>query len=165
MREALRRLEAEGWVRFKPNAGAIVSPVDDTAWEQEMTALAILEGAATAFAQPRLVPADFTRLRSLVSSMERSADPVRFGALNRELHELITARCGNAYLVELLHQTSDRLDRIRSTMFTYLPDRLGESAREHSHLIELLQDGDGAEVERYARWHKLQTIRAYRGRR
>ena len=101
VREALRRLEAEGWVRFKPNAGAIVSPVDDTAWEQEMTALAILEGAATASAQPRLVSSDFARLRELVSLMERSADPVRFGALNRE----------------------------------------------------------------YARWHKLQTIRAYRARR
>lgn len=88
-------------MRFKPNAGAIVSPVDDTAWEQEMTALAILEGAATASAQPRLVSSDFARLRELVSLMERSADPVRFGALNRE----------------------------------------------------------------YARWHKLQTIRAYRARR
>jgi DNA-binding GntR family transcriptional regulator len=130
-----------------------------------MTALAILEGAATALAQPRLVAADFARLSELASSMERSADPVRFGALNRELHELITARCGNAYLLELLQQTSDRLDRIRATMFAYLPDRLVESAREHSCLIELLQAGDAAEVERYARWHKLQTIRAYRARR
>ena len=30
VREALRRLEAEGWVRFTPNVGAVVSPVDST---------------------------------------------------------------------------------------------------------------------------------------
>jgi DNA-binding GntR family transcriptional regulator len=42
VREALRRLEAQGWVQFKPNAGAIVSPVDATSWEQAMVALAIL---------------------------------------------------------------------------------------------------------------------------
>lgn len=130
-----------------------------------MTALAILEGAATAFAQPRLVAADFARLRELVSVMERESDPVRFGALNRELHDHVTVRCGNGYLLELLRQTSDRLDRIRTTMFSYLPERLGESAREHDRLIELLRAGDTAEVERYARWHKLQTIEAYRARR
>src|SRR6202000_862507 len=55
-REALRRLEAEGWVKFQPNVGAIVAPVDATAWEQQMAAVAILEGAATAEAAPHLRP-------------------------------------------------------------------------------------------------------------
>src|SRR5689334_14895015 len=32
VREALRRLEAEGWVRFTPNVGAVVSPVDSASW-------------------------------------------------------------------------------------------------------------------------------------
>src|SRR5438034_399628 len=54
VREALRRLEAEGWVRFTPNVGAVVSPVDSTTWEQAMITLAILEGAASAEAQQHL---------------------------------------------------------------------------------------------------------------
>jgi DNA-binding GntR family transcriptional regulator len=165
VREALRRLEAEGWVRFKPNSGAIVSPVDETAWEQEMTALAILEGAATAAAQRRLTTADFTRLRALCARLADERDPVRFAALNRKLHAEITGKCGNAYLLELLRQTSDRLDRVRSTMFSYLPERAGESVREHERLIELLEVADPGEVERYARWHKLQTVEAYRALR
>ena len=53
VREALRRLEAEGWVRFTPNVGAVVSPVDSTTWEQAMVSLAILEGAASAVAAER----------------------------------------------------------------------------------------------------------------
>ena len=75
------------------------------------------------------------------------------------------ARCGNAWLLDLLQLTHDRLDRVRSTMFAYLPDRAAEAAREHTRLIELLESGDPAEVERYARWHKLQTVQAYRARR
>jgi DNA-binding GntR family transcriptional regulator len=165
VREALRRLEAQGWVQFKPNAGAVVSPVDSTSWEQAMVALAILEGAATAEAQRHLRRSDFTRLRKIAANMESQDDPVRFGQLNRRLHEAIVARCGNACLLDLLSQTHDRLDRVRSTMFAYLPERAAEATREHARLIELLESGDPAEVERYARWHKLQTVEAYRARR
>ncbi len=165
VREALRRLEAQGWVQFKPNAGAIVSPVDATSWEQAMVALAVLEGAATAEAQRHLRASDFTRLRRLAADMQGEQDPVRFGRLNRRLHEVIVTRCGNAWLLGLLRQTHDRLDLVRSTMFAYLPERAAEAAREHARLIELLEGGDPAELERYARWHKLQTVEAYRARR
>ena len=165
VREALRRLEAQGWVQFRPNAGAIVSPVDATSWEQAMVALAILEGAATAEAQRHLRKSDFTRMRKIAADMASQDNPVRFGTLNRQLHEAIVARCGNTWLLELLGQTHDRLDRVRSTMFTYLPERAAEAVREHARLIELLESGNPDEVERYARWHKLQTVEAYRARR
>ena len=165
VREALRRLEAEGWVRFQPNVGAIVAPVDATTWEQEMVAVAILEGAATADAVAHLRAVDLSQLRKIAAEMESVAadgDPIRFSTLNRQLHATIVARCANAYLLELLEQTCQRLDRIRSTMFAYLPDRSQASLREHAHLIGLLESGDQAAVEQYARWHKLQTVEAYR---
>jgi DNA-binding GntR family transcriptional regulator len=57
-------------VRFTPNVGAVVSPVDSTSWEQDMIALAILEGAASAEAQPNLRRSDFTRLRKIAAGME-----------------------------------------------------------------------------------------------
>jgi DNA-binding GntR family transcriptional regulator len=165
VREALRRLEAEGWVRFQPNVGAIVAPVDATTWEQEMVAVAILEGAATADASKHLRPSDLARLRRLAAEMEevaQSGDAMRFSRLNRRLHATIVSRCANAYLLELLEQTYSRLDRIRSTMFAYLPERFKAALSEHAHLIDLLESGDAVAVEQYARWHKLQTVGAYR---
>ncbi len=165
VREALRRLEAEGWVRFQPNVGAIVAPVDATTWEQEMVAVAILEGAATADASRHLRPPDLARLRKLAAEMDEVAaagDPIRFSRLNRRLHATIVSRCANAYLVELIEQTYLRLDRIRDTMFAYLPERSKAALGEHDHLIDLLESGDVVAVEQYARWHKLQTVEAYR---
>jgi DNA-binding GntR family transcriptional regulator len=165
VREALRRLEAEGWVRFQPNVGAIVAPVDATTWEQEMSAVAILEGAATADAATHLRLSDLSKLRKIAAEMEAVAadgDPARFSRLNRRLHGTVVARCGNAYLLELLEQTYLRLDRIRSTMFAYLPERFKAAVTEHARLIDLLESGDRSEIEHYARWHKLQTIEAYR---
>src|ERR1700741_1446403 len=52
VREALRRLEAEGWVQFTPNVGPVVCPVESTTWEQTMITRAILEGVASAEVQP-----------------------------------------------------------------------------------------------------------------
>jgi DNA-binding GntR family transcriptional regulator len=165
VREALRRLEAEGWVRFTPNVGAVVSPVDSTSWEQAMIALAILEGAASGEAQPNMRRSDLTRLRKIATGMEEAAaraDPLRFSKLNRLLHSAIVARCPNTYLTELLQQTNAKLDRLRSTMFVYLPHRSEEALSEHLRLIELLESGTKEEVESYARWHKLRTVEAYR---
>jgi DNA-binding GntR family transcriptional regulator len=164
VREALRRLEAEGWVKFQPNVGAIVAPVDATIWEQQMVAVAVLEGAATADAAAHLKPSDLTKVRQLAAEMEQvsaDGDLARFSRLNRRLHAAIIARCANTYLLELLEQTNQRLDRIRDTMFTYLPDRSTAAIGEHQRLIELLETGDTAEIERYARWHKLQIVEAY----
>ena len=165
VREALRRLEAEGWVRFTPNVGAVVSPVDATTWEQAMVALAILEGAASGEAAQCMRKSDLTRLRKLTAAMEEAvahADPRRFSRLNRTLHAIIVARCPNTYLTEMLAQTNARLDRLRSTMFVYLPHRSEEALGEHLRLIELLECGSKEEVESYARWHKLRTVEAYR---
>lgn len=168
VREALRRLEAEGWVKFQPNVGAIVAPVDATVWEQQMEAVAILEGAATADAAAYLRTSDMTRLRHLAAEMEvvaAAGDAAKFSRLDRRLHAAIIARCANTYLLELLEQTNQRLDRVRDAMFTYLPERTTAALGEHARLIELLDGGDPAEIERFARWHKLQTIEAYRAAR
>jgi DNA-binding GntR family transcriptional regulator len=133
-----------------------------------MVAVAILEGAATADAAAHLRVSDMTKVRNLAAEMEQVAaegDLSKFSRLNRRLHATIIARCANTYLLELLDQTNQRLDRIRDTMFTYLPERSKAAVGEHRHLIELLESGDTAEIERYARWHKLQTVAAYRATR
>lgn len=165
VREALRRLEAEGWVQFRPNAGALVAPVDATSWEQAMVSLAILEGAASAGAQPQLRKGEFTKLGRLATQMEQAAahgDPLRFSALNRQFHDTIVGRCANLVLLDLLRQTHRRLDQVRRTMFVYLPERSQSALAEHIHLIQLLKSGSAEDVDSYARWHKLQTVEAYR---
>jgi hypothetical protein len=47
-------------------------------------------------------------------------------------------------------------------MFVYLPKRSEAALGEHDHLLKLLESGSKDEVEAYARWHKLQTVEAYR---
>jgi DNA-binding GntR family transcriptional regulator len=166
VREALRRLEAEGWVVYTRNVGAQVAPVDDERWEQEMRVLAILEGHATALAAPHMQPADFRSLRGInghLASAVQTAETLEASKLNRAWHSLIYARCPNAYLVQVIGETQERMDAIRPTVFASNPERGTDSVAEHAAILELLERrAPFDDIERAAREHKVRTIDAAR---
>src|SRR6266852_4384449 len=69
IREAIRRLEAEGWVEYRANAGAQVAAVDASKYEEEMAVLALLEGYATGLASKYLDGECVKHLREVNASM------------------------------------------------------------------------------------------------
>ena len=52
VREAVRRLEAEGYVDYTRNVGATVAGVDLDSYPETVETLAVLEASATAMAVP-----------------------------------------------------------------------------------------------------------------
>lgn len=166
VREAIRRLEAEGLVLYRPNVGAQVTPAEPGLFEDELSVLAVLEGYATAAAAPLLTVTDVARLREttdlMVSAMERM-DPLAFGRHNHQFHAVFAARCPNRPLVEMLREVERRLDAIRRTVFTHIPYRGAQSIAEHRDLIELVERGARSDrIERAARAHKLRTVESFR---
>lgn len=168
VREAIRRLEAEGFVVYRPNAGAQVAPVDAVAWESAMTILAVLEGYATALAASYLTPRDIAGLRAVNAQMSQAlerTDVLDFSRLNQQFHAAIFERCPNSHLVDLLHDTNSRLDAVRRTVFTHIPYRGLSSIEEHTRIVDLIESGAEAdEIEAAARAHKLRTVEAFRHR-
>jgi DNA-binding GntR family transcriptional regulator len=165
IREAIRRLEAEGWVEYRPNSSAVVAAVDATKYEEELSVLALLEGYATALAAPQLTSADLQRLREINGRMLdalQAADIRAFGHLNHEFHFFIYERCQNSYLIELLRQVWERLEVRGHTDFSYIPERSLASIEEHSHLLDLIERrAPASELEQMVREHKLSTRQAY----
>jgi DNA-binding GntR family transcriptional regulator len=166
VREAIRRLEAEGLVIYRPNAGAQVAPADPGLFDEEMTVLAVLEGYATAIAAPELGHEEIAQLTEItdkmVQAMER-IDSLSFGRLNQEFHALIYEHCPNAALVGMLRDVARRLDAIRRTVFLQIPYRGSASVAEHRNLIDLIASRAPArKIEAAARDHKLQTVESFR---
>ncbi len=166
VREAVRRLEAEGLVVYRPNAGAQVAPADPGLFDEEMVVLALLEGYATALAAKELAPEDIEELRSINRRMREAMenmDTLAFGRLNQEFHSIIFDHCPNPSLVEMARDVARRLDAIRRTVFVQIPYRGAASVQEHDRLIELLEGGaPPAKIERAAREHKLHTVESFR---
>lgn len=165
VREAIRRLEAEGLVFFRPNAGPQVALAEPEVFAEKLTVLAILEGYATALAAPHVGPDEIRQLSEATAAMDQAIeriDPFTFGTRNHEFHEVIYGCCPNASLVELLTDLARRLDVIRRTVFLRVPYRGAESVAEHRHLIVLLAKGAPfSEIESAARDHKLNTVRSF----
>ena len=166
IREALRRLESEGWVIYHRNVGPQVAPIDLRQWENEMTVLAWLEGCATVLAAPHIGAEMLSHLRHLNAEMQKAlhtVDVLTFSRLNEEFHQAIYTCCPNTYLTELLQGTLNRLDAMRRTVFIYVPERGWTSLQEHAQLIDLLErHAPAQELEQAARQHKLSTIEAYK---
>jgi DNA-binding GntR family transcriptional regulator len=166
VREAIRRLEAEGLVIYRPNAGAQVAPADPGQFDEEMSVLAVLEGYGTALAAPCLEEAEIARLTAINDEMAAAMmelDSLRFGRLNQEFHGLIYEHCPNAALVGMLRDVARRLDAIRRTVFVQIPYRGAASVAEHRELIALIAGGaPAAKIEKAAREHKLSTVQSFR---
>ncbi len=169
VREAIRRLEAEDLVDFQPNVGAQVSRIDEKTYEEVLTVEARLEGWATALAAPHLTPDDYQILRTVARHMDQTLDDAdlrTYGELNRQFHQTIRQRCPNRYLVELIATCAAKLDRVRSNMFTLVPERARASLQEHYQILQSLVEKAPAEVlERLVEGHQLQTLESYRSHR
>ncbi|ATG50940.1 GntR family transcriptional regulator [Brachybacterium vulturis] len=165
VREAVRRLEAEGLVVFERNIGARVGMIDRTGYEEAMDALAVLESAAISRAAAHLDAATLRRARELNEVMRGSLehfDAHMFTALNQQFHALLYRACPNQHLVDLTEAEWSRLGHLRDSTFTFIPGRAPESVREHEHILGLIEAGAAPDgVEHACRMHRGRTLSAY----
>jgi DNA-binding GntR family transcriptional regulator len=165
VREAIRRLEAEGLVTFERNIGATVAGIDPTEYLYTMQTLSIVEGAATALSAPLIGSADIERARAVNAEMRECLehfDPVRFTRLNQDFHSILYERCPNPHILDLVHRGWNRLASLRSSTFRFVPGRARDSVDEHENLLRLIGSGASADdIEKAARLHRSATLDAY----
>jgi DNA-binding GntR family transcriptional regulator len=165
VREAIRRLEAEGLVTFTTNVGAHVVATDAREYQFTMETLSLVEGMATAMAAPNVTPGDITLARTINREMrECLADfnPTRFTELNHEFHAVIFEHCPNLHILDLVHRGWNRLATIRESAFIYVPGRARESVDEHDALLDLIEShASPIDIELAARNHRLGTLDAF----
>lgn len=166
VREAVRRLEAEGLVTFTRNVGAEVAGINTSDYANAMQTLAYLEGAATSLAAPHVTADQLADAASFNAEMRRMCeeelDPVRFTELNHHFHWVLCESCPNRHLLDLVHREWQRMSGIRRSSFTFVPGRTMSSVDEHDRIIALIRaEASQQEIERVSRDHKLRTMTEY----
>ncbi len=165
VREAIRRLEAEGLATFERNVGAKVAMVDESAYTHSMQCLGLLEGAATAKSAPHLSAEDLQEAKELNAQLEallEDFDPAAFTEINHKFHKKLCSNCPNERLLELVEIEWSRLNNLRESTFSFVPGRAQESVAEHTEIIRLIETkASEKEIEDAAREHRKATLSSY----
>src|SRR5215472_16472297 len=158
VREALHRLEAEGWVDLRPNQGAFVHLPTDQEVDQLLDVRELLEVETARLAARAMTPDQLVRLRAICRDGEAAVaagDTERFVSLNNSFHAALAEVGGNAVLAELSAIVGRRA---RWYYRLVAPMRGHESCAEHLAMVEA---ADGDQAAKVARGHVERTRNAY----
>ena len=142
VREALFRLEHEGFVDRLPSGRLRAASLDVAYLEQLYVVRADLEGLAARLAAPLLRTVDLDAMMRSIEEMDgavSNGDAAGAIAAGEEFHDVLMRECGNAPLVALLAGLNARISRFRAVVASlgrYDPDRV----LEHRRILQALYE-------------------------
>ena len=155
IREAIRELAAEGFVKIIPNQGVIVSiaSIEDT--QEVLQIRSVLEGLAARLATKVINGEEIKELEKYIEQMEYYANKdnaLAFSKMDVKFHELILNICGNNRLIQIRKNLSDQAHRYRIRSLS-IPGRLKHSLKEHQEIVKALKRKDSEQAGRLSQKH------------
>jgi len=169
LREALRRLEAEGYITFTSSSEILVSKPTVEDVRDYYSIAATLEGLAARLAVERAQPEELSRLRELHQLLreaykEKNAE--RYFEANSSFHRFIAEMARNERLHRLIEEMRREIQKTR-ILALRLPQRLDFSMREHDQILDafLKRNAELAEatVVRHLQNHMEALVRMLHG--
>jgi len=151
VREAVRRLEAEGLVHFEAHKTVIVTPLSRSELAEVYDIRQQLDPHAAALATSRLSDDDLREL-DILARTKVSADPVRQVRINRSFHRAIYAGSGNKLLTDILDRLWERTDRYRVMLVRDEVDVVSV-AQQHVEIVDAMCARRPREVAKLIRAH------------
>jgi len=135
IREALKKLEAEGLVSHAPNFGFVVTEPDFKNQMEIFEVRQLLEGHAAWLAASHISSETLEKLKGLLDEMKKKASKnmTRLAELNYQFHDLIYSSCQNPILCKLIQQVWIMAPRTRS-IYCLIKGRAQSSIQEHENI-------------------------------
>ena len=157
LREALRRLEAEGLVRLEAHRTMTVTPLTRRELNELYAVRLRLDPFAAALAAKNATDEQLTEIEG-IARRRGERTPQAILQLNRVFHRTVYSASGNLVLIGVLDQLWNRTDRYRLIV---LHDRIHERAagEEHREIATALKARDAERVEDLVQQHVEKTQR------
>jgi DNA-binding GntR family transcriptional regulator len=151
IREALRRLEDEGFVQTAANRWTRVAPLDFDEASNLYPILWSFESLAISQAKGRLEADDLRAMREANARLERAlaaGDAVGASEADYDFHRALVVRSDNSRLIAMIDDLKVKLRRLDMAYFKG-SSVTEQSVAEHRRIQEALEAGD---YERAAEW-------------
>jgi DNA-binding GntR family transcriptional regulator len=168
VREALQRLQRDGFVTVLPRRGTLVSEINITDLAAIYEVRKRLESWASRLAAERATEDDRRAARKLIGRLEALTGEHGYDALldlDRKIHRFVYACAKNSFLAETLdqyHNLSLRILHVAMKRYSSLTPRLDDVVHEQRSVLNAICDGDGDTAERVAVAHIATFERAIR---
>src|ERR1700712_1810623 len=161
VREALQRLQTDGWIELRPGQGAFVHVPSEDEVDELLGVRSVLETHSAGLAAERATPEDVNRLWELQQdglNALAANDSEGLVTANAALHAAITTLAGNKVLAEHIGLVE------RKWRWYYLPiaqPRGQDAWSEHAELIAAIAAGDVTRATDIMNRHTERTREVY----
>lgn len=154
VREALKRLEAEGLVTFIRNRGAIVAALSIDEIVEYVEIRALLEETAARRAADRISDAQLGQAKKLLGEFEVERNAARWGELNWQFHSSLYADAGRPILLAEIRSLYDKVERYVRTLLA-MTNEMPKTQREHADILAAFARRDPDAAASLTRAHVL----------
>lgn len=144
VREAIRQLEAIGFVEARPHRGAVVPLFTPEKLNEIFMVMAELEALCARLAAEFATPSEKQSLQEIHAACRDAAlegDTALYYDLNTKFHETIYTISHNGFLAEITVSARNRVAPFRRAQFQSL-GRLSKSVAEHETVVAAILAGD-----------------------
>jgi DNA-binding GntR family transcriptional regulator len=160
VREALRKLAADGYVQFIPNRGAFVAEWTEASLSALIDVRAELAAMAGRLAASQIRREDLEELarlnRAMIDLAERPPNSylTEVSRLNLRFHNVVLHAAGNPWLLSLMQQTAF-LPMVQRAQYGFQAADWKHGFERYNDLIDALATGDGEWAAAALRAHFL----------
>ncbi|NIA70817.1 GntR family transcriptional regulator [Pelagibius litoralis] len=166
LREAVKILAAEGFLKLTPHRGASVVKLTLKDFEEALPIMGALDAVAGELACQNATEAEIAKLEDLTARMtERfeADDLIGYYKLNSRIHQLIMEMARNPTLTRSTRVLSERMRRARYEL-NMSPARWAQAVDEHQAMVKAIKNRKGVQLGRIMKVHvihKLQDLQAH----
>ncbi len=164
VRDALRRLEMDGFVRIIPSQGVVIREVSINEVKEIYDMRIALEEFVTKELADVLSDKDFSNLEKILKKQEEACkkkDAVAFHEEDRNFHDYLMRAYGNSMITDFIARLRDRIEGINIDMLK-VPGNMETFYAEHKRILEALRKGDGEaaakEMDEHLKGGKMRLI-------
>ncbi len=162
IREALRKLELEGFIIMVPRKGAYVADFSLRDLEDIFEVRKSLEGLAAELAAERVTEEELVKLEQLLKEKSKAIennDMQKLLDVDTAFHEKLYEASRNERLRSMISNLREQIERFRIASLQY-PGRMKRSLEEHYQILDAIQRRDGETANRLAHAHieNVETI-------